>query len=148
MSDQRTFQLVIEHCENDYRSRCSLTVILLVKLGEGMLPLRFFDDRGTALCLGRTYQANENFDTQVNTCMRIEQLSQILDQGKTDKATVSNADRMSNAIRKVLNEDARLMSEGKEAYEEARRKDFEMKRQEDMRSNRKMTFTEMVNRYL
>ena len=35
---------VIEHCENDYRSRCSLTVILLVKLGEGMLPLRFFDD--------------------------------------------------------------------------------------------------------
>ena len=80
--------------------------------------------------------------------MRIEQLSQILDQGKTDKATVSNADRMSNAIRKVLNEDARLMSEGKEAYEEARRRDFERKRQEDMRSNRKMTFTEMVNRYL
>ena len=139
---------VIEHCENDYRSRCSLTVILLVKLGEGMLPLRFFDDRCTALCIGRTYQANENFDTQVNTCMRIEQLSQVLGQSKTDKATVSNADRMSNAIRKVLNEDARLMSKGKEAYEEARRRDFERKRQEDMRSNRKMTFTEMVNRYL
>ena len=80
--------------------------------------------------------------------MRIEQLSQILDQGKTDKATVSNADRMRHAIRKVLNEDARLMSEGKEAYEEARRRDFERKRQEDIRSNRKMTFTEMVNRYL
>ena len=80
--------------------------------------------------------------------MRIEQLSQVLGQGKTDKATVSNADRMRHAISKVLNEDARLMSEGKEAYEEARRKDFEMKRQEDMRSNRKMTFTEMVNRYL
>ena len=80
--------------------------------------------------------------------MRIEQLSQILDQGKTDKATVSNADRMSHAIRKVLHEDARLMSKGKEAYEEARRRDFERKRQEDMRSNRKMTFTEMVNRYL
>ena len=80
--------------------------------------------------------------------MRIEQLSQVLGQGKIDKATVSNADRMRHAISKVLNEDARLMSEGKEAYEEARRKDFEMKRQEDMRSNRKMTFTEMVNRYL
>ena len=80
--------------------------------------------------------------------MRIEQLSQVLGQGKTDKATVSNADRMRHAIRKVLNEDARLMSEGKEAYEEARRRDFERKRQEDMRSNRKMTFTEMVNRYL
>ena len=80
--------------------------------------------------------------------MRIEQLSQILDQGKTDKATVSNADRMNDAIRKVLNEDSRLMSEGKEAYEEARRRDFERKCQEDMRSNRKMTFTEMVNRYL
>ena len=80
--------------------------------------------------------------------MRIEQLSQVLGQGKIDKATVSNADRMRHAISKVLNEDARLMSEGKNAYEEARRKDFEMKRQEDMRSNRKMTFTEMVNRYL
>ena len=80
--------------------------------------------------------------------MRIEQLSQVLGQSKTDKATVSNADRMSNAIRKVLNEDARLMSKGKEVYEEARRRDFERKRQEDMRSNRKMTFTEMVNRYL
>ena len=80
--------------------------------------------------------------------MRIEQLSQVLGQGKTDKATVSNADRMRHAISKVLNADARLMSEGKEAYEEARRRDFERKRQEDMRSNRKMTFTEMVNRYL
>ena len=80
--------------------------------------------------------------------MRIEQLSQVLGQGKTDKATVSNADRMRHAISKVLNEDARLMSEGKEAYEDARQKDFERKRQEDMRSNRKMTFTEMVNRYL
>ena len=76
--------------------------------------------------------------------MRIEQLSQILGQGKTDKATVSNADRMSNAIKKVLNEDARLMSEGKEAH----RKDFERKRQEDMKNPRKMSFTEMVNRYL
>lgn len=80
--------------------------------------------------------------------MRIEQLSQVLGQGKIDKATVSNADRMRHAISKVLNEDARLMSEGKEAYEEARRKDFERKRQEDMKNPRKMSFTEMVNRYL
>ena len=80
--------------------------------------------------------------------MRIEQLTQILDQGKTDKATVSNADRMSNAIRKVLNEDARLMSEGKEAYEEARHRDYERKRQKDMKAPRRMSFTEMVNRYL
>ena len=80
--------------------------------------------------------------------MRIVQLSQILDHGKTDKTTVSNADRMSNAIRKFLHEDARLMSEGKEAYEEARRRDFEKKRQEDMKSSRCMSFTEMVNRYL
>ena len=80
--------------------------------------------------------------------MRIEQLSQILDQGKTDKATVSNADRMSNAIRKVLTEDARLMREGKEAYEDARSKDFEKKLNEDMKNPRSMSFTEMVNRYL
>ena len=80
--------------------------------------------------------------------MRIEQLSQILDHGKTDKTTVSNADRMRNAIRKVLHEDARLMSEGKDAYEVARRRDFEMKCQEDMKNPRRMSFTEMVNRYL
>ena len=80
--------------------------------------------------------------------MRIEQLSQVLGQGKTDKATVSNADRMRHAISKVLNEDARLMSEGKEAYEEARHRDFEMKCQEDMKNPRSMSFTEMVNRYL
>ena len=80
--------------------------------------------------------------------MRIEQLSQILDQGKTDKATVSNADRMSNAIRKVLHEDARLMSEGKEAYEKARNKDFEKKLNEDMQHPRSMSFSEMINRYL
>ena len=80
--------------------------------------------------------------------MRIEQLSQILDQGKTDKATVSNADRMNDAIRKVMTEDAKLMSQGKDAYEEARQKDFERKRAEDMKSNRKMTFREMVDRYL
>ena len=60
----------------------------------------------------------------------------------------SNAERMSNAIRKVLTEDAKLMSQGKEAYEEARQKDFERKRVEDMKSNRKMTFREMVDRYL
>ena len=60
----------------------------------------------------------------------------------------SNAERMSNAIRKVLTEDAKLMSQGKEAYEEARQKDFERKRAEDMKSNRKMTFREMVDRYL
>ena len=80
--------------------------------------------------------------------MRIEQLSQILDQGKTDKATVSNADRMNDAIRKVMTEDAKLMSQGKDAYEEAHRRDFEWKRQEDMKNPRKMSFTEMVNRYL
>ena len=52
------------------------------------------------------------------------------------------------AIRKVLTEDAKQMSKGKDAYEEARQMDFERKRAEDMKSNRKMTFTEMVNRYL
>lgn len=60
----------------------------------------------------------------------------------------SNAERMNAAVRKVLTEDAKQMSQGKEAYEEARQKDFERKSAEDMKSNRKMTFTEMVNRYL
>ena len=56
----------------------------------------------------------------------------------------SNAERMGKAIRKVLTEDAKQM----EAYEEARQKDFERKIAEDYKNPRKMTFTEMVNRYL
>ena len=60
----------------------------------------------------------------------------------------SNAERMNKAIRSVLTEDAKQMSQGKEAYEEARQKDFEWKSAEDMKNPRKMTFTEMVNRYL
>ena len=55
---------------------------------------------------------------------------------------------MSKAIRSVLTEDAKLMSKGKAAYETARRRDFERKIAEDIRNNRQMTFTEMVNRYL
>ena len=60
----------------------------------------------------------------------------------------SNAERMNAAVRKVLTEDAKLMGKGKDAYEEARQRDFERKSAEDMKSNRKITFTEMVNRYL
>ena len=84
----------------------------------------------------------------INTYMKIEQLSEILDKQVAKGGAVNNAERMSKAIRKVLTEDAKLMGKGKDAYEEARQRDFERKRAEDMKSNRKMTFTEMVNRYL
>ena len=60
----------------------------------------------------------------------------------------SNAERMNAAVRKVLTEDAKLMSQGKESYEEARQRAFERKIAEDYKNPRKMTFTEMVNRYL
>lgn len=60
----------------------------------------------------------------------------------------SNAERMSKAIQSVLTEDAKQMSKGKDAYNEARQKDFERKLNEDMKHPRKMSFTEMVNRYL
>ena len=60
----------------------------------------------------------------------------------------SNAERMSKAIRSVLMEDAKRMSQGKEAYEEARQRDFERKIAEDYKNPRKMTFREMVDRYL
>ena len=60
----------------------------------------------------------------------------------------NSVERMSKAVRKVLTEDAKQMSKGKEAYEEARQKDFERKIAEDYKNPRKMTFTEMVNRYL
>ena len=60
----------------------------------------------------------------------------------------SNAERMSKAIQSVLTEDAKQMSQGKDTYEEARQMDFERKSAEDMKSNRKMTFREMVDRYL
>lgn len=60
----------------------------------------------------------------------------------------SNAERMSKAIRSVLTEDAKQMCRGKEAYEQERQRDFERKIAEDYKNPRKMTFTEMVNRYL
>ena len=80
--------------------------------------------------------------------MKIEQLSEILDKQVAKGGAVNNVERMSKAIRKVLTEDARQMSKGKEAYEEARQRDFERKIAEDYKNPRKMTFTEMVNRYL
>lgn len=84
----------------------------------------------------------------INTCMKIEQLSEILNKQVVKGGAVNNVERMSKAIQKVLTEDAKLMSQGKDAYEEARQKDFERKIAEDMKSNRKMTFKEMVDRYL
>lgn len=80
--------------------------------------------------------------------MKIEQMSEILGKQDVKGGAVSNAERMSNAIKKVLTEDAKLMSKGKAAYEQAQQKDFERKLNEDMKNPRKMTFTEMVNRYL
>ena len=80
--------------------------------------------------------------------MKIEQLSEILEKQVAKSGAVNNVERMNKAVRKVLTEEAKQMSQGKEAYEEARQRDFERKRAEDMKSNRKMTFTEMVNRYL
>ena len=84
----------------------------------------------------------------INTCMKIEQLSEILDKQVAKGDAVNNVERMSNAVRKVLTEDAKQRSKGEDAYEQERQKDFERKIAEDMKSNRKMTFTEMVNRYL
>lgn len=80
----------------------------------------------------------------INNYMKMNQLCEVLNQQKGK----SNAERMSNAVRKVLTEDAKLMSKGKAAYEQARQKDFERKLNEDMKPPRKMTFTEMVSRYL
>ena len=80
--------------------------------------------------------------------MKIEQLSEILHNQDVKGGAVTNVERMSNAVRKVLTEDAKLMSQGKAAYEEARQKDFERKIAEDYKNPRKMTFREMVDRYL
>lgn len=55
---------------------------------------------------------------------------------------------MGKAIRSVLTEDAKLMSQGKEAYEQERQKDFDRKIAEDMKNPRQMSFKEMVDRYL
>ena len=80
--------------------------------------------------------------------MKIEQLSEILDKQVAKGGAVNNVERMNAAVRKVLTEDAKQMSQGKDAYETARRRDFERKIAEDYKNPRKMTFTEMVNRYL
>ena len=52
--------------------------------------------------------------------MKIEQLSEILDKQDVRGGAVNNVERMSKSIRKVLTEDAKLMSQGKDAYETAR----------------------------
>ena len=80
--------------------------------------------------------------------MKIEQLSEILDKQVVKSGAVNNVERMSKSISKVLTEDAKQMSLVKEAYEQERQKDFERKIAEDYKNPRKMTFTEMVNRYL
>ena len=80
--------------------------------------------------------------------MKIEQMSEILDKQVIKSGAVNNVERMNAAVRKVLTEDAKQMSQGKDAYETARRRDFERKIAEDYKNPRKMTFTEMVNRYL
>ena len=80
--------------------------------------------------------------------MKIEQLSEILHKQDVKGGVVTNVERMSKAVRTVLTEDAKLMSQGEDAYEQARQKDFERKLNEDMKTPRKMTFTEMVSRYL
>ena len=84
------------------------------------------------------------FINHINKCMKMNQLCEVLNK----QGSRSNAERMNAAVRKVLTEDAKQMSQGKEAYEEAREKDFERKIAEDYKNPRKMTFTEMVNRYL
>ena len=84
----------------------------------------------------------------INTYMKIEQMSKILDKQVAKGGAVNSVERMSKAVRKVLTEDAKLMSKGKDAYEEARQRDFEKKLNEDMKHPQKRTFTEMVSRYL
>ena len=80
--------------------------------------------------------------------MKVEQLSEILGKQDVKGGAVTNAERMSKAVRKVLTEDAKLMSQGKKAYNEVRQRDFERKQAEDLKNPWKMTFTEMVSRYL
>ena len=80
--------------------------------------------------------------------MKIKQLSEILEKQVAKGGAVNNVERMSKAVRKVLTEDAKLMSQGKEDYEKARQRDFERKIAEDMKNPRKMNFREMVDRYL
>ncbi len=80
----------------------------------------------------------------INNYMKMNQLCKVL----TEQGSKSNAERMSKAIRSVLTEDANLMSKGKDAYEEARQRDFERKIAENYKNPRKMTFREMVDRYL
>lgn len=64
--------------------------------------------------------------------MKINQLCEVLNKQDVKGGAVTNVERMSNAVRKVLTEDAKQMSQGKEAYEEARQRDFERKLNEDL----------------
>lgn len=82
--------------------------------------------------------------------MKLNQVSQILERrsGQNEKPTVSNAERMNEAVQTVLTKDAELRSKGQKAYDEARQREFERKLNEDMKHPQKRTFAEMVDRYL
>ena len=80
----------------------------------------------------------------INNYMKMNQLCEVLNK----QGSRSNVERMSKAIRSVLTEDAKQMSQGEDAYEQERQKDFERKIAEDYKNPRKMTFREMVDRYL
>lgn len=64
--------------------------------------------------------------------MKIEQLQEILGKSGNNAHTVSNAERMNEAVRTVLTKDAELRSKGQRAYNEARQREFERKLNEDL----------------
>ncbi len=71
---------------------------------------------------------------KINNYMKLNQLSQILERrsGQNEKPTVSNAERMNEAVRTVLTKDAELRSKGQKAYNDARQREFERKLNEDL----------------
>ena len=48
----------------------------------------------------------------INTCMKIEQMSEILGKQVVKSGAVNHVERMNAAVRKVLTEDAKLLSQG------------------------------------
>lgn len=59
---------------------------------------------------------------KINNYMKLNQLSKILERrsGQNENHTVSNAERMNEAVKSVLTKDAELRSKGQRAYNETR----------------------------
>ena len=88
---------------------------------------------------------SNNHTIILNTCIRIEQLSEILDQGSGGKDTVRDADRFNEIVRRVLKE---YFEQGTPEQVAKDRELLNKQVSESLQGHQQVSFAEMVNKDL